>query len=143
MGEAGDWDKRRQIGGRVCGDRVGDVCVCVCVCVCSFLCVPAYPLVRAAMLFVAYGMAFLVAGKSFLYVAVHVKNSLRSSRSDTHTHNTSVDRVMASWCGQPWVAHNVRFASPTLTGTVQCVTGKHEYVDNHSSVRYSLTTDKQ
>ena len=82
---AGDWDR---------GDTLGCVCVVIggdmCVCVCSLLCVSAYPLVRAHVV-CAYGMAISVAGKSFRYVAVHVRNSLRSSRSDTHTH---IDRAM-------------------------------------------------
>ena len=60
--------------------------MCVCVCVCALFCgVPAYPLVRAHVV-CAYGMAYLVAGKSFLYVAVHVRNSLRGPAALTHTH---------------------------------------------------------
>jgi hypothetical protein len=65
LGEAGDWDR---------GDKSGGVGVVIGgdMCVCSLLCVPAYPLVRAHVV-CAYGMAFLVAGKSFLHVAMHVR----------------------------------------------------------------------
>ena len=52
---AGDWDRGDKLVG-MCVVIGGDVCVRS---VCSFLCVPAYPLVRAHVVCAVYGVAFL------------------------------------------------------------------------------------
>jgi hypothetical protein len=70
----------------------GDMCVCVCVCACVLFFFVVFLRTHwyVCILFVRTVWPFLhVAGKSFLHVAVRVRNSLRSS----HRNSNSVERT--------------------------------------------------